>query len=158
MPVTSAGLLVYRGDPTAREVLLAHMGGPFWQRKDAGAWTIPKGEFDPVTESALEAARREFLEELGFAAPAGPAAALGEFAASRKTLTIFAVEAGGLDISAPVFGEFEMEWPPRSGRRASFPEVDRVGWFGVGEAAAKLTASQRPVLEVLRTELGDREG
>ena len=160
MPVTSAGLLVYRlvvsasGGSSALEVLIAHMGGPFWQRKDAGAWTIPKGEYDPAEEPPLQAARREFREELGIDPPNGPVVELGSFAASRKTISVFAIEDTGLDISRPVFGEFELEWPPRSGRTVSFPEVDRVEWMQPAVAAEKLTASQRPVIAALAAALG----
>ena len=130
------------------------MGGPFWQRKDAGAWTIPKGEYDPAEESPLQAARREFREELGIDPPDGPVVELGSFAASRKTISVFAIEDTGLDISRPVFGEFELEWPPRSGRTVSFPEVDRVEWMQPAVAAEKLTASQRPVIAALAAALG----
>ncbi|QPE04341.1 NUDIX domain-containing protein [Microbacterium schleiferi] len=159
MPVTSAGLLAYRptADDAARfEVLIAHMGGPFWQRKDAGAWTIPKGEYNAAEESPLEAARREFREELGIDPPDGPVIDLGSFAASRKSITVFAVDGSALDISRPVFGEFELEWPPRSGRMASFPEVDRIAWMPLDVAAAKLTASQRPALTSLAAVPGGR--
>lgn len=160
MPITSAGLLAYRvGAPAADgtpafEVLIAHMGGPFWQRKDAGAWTIPKGEYDPAEEPPFQAARREFREELGIDPPDGPVIDLGSFAASRKTITVFAVDGSRLDLSRPVFGVFELEWPPRSGRMASFPEVDRVAWMPPDVAAEKLTASQRPVLTALLRALG----
>jgi predicted NUDIX family NTP pyrophosphohydrolase len=162
MPVTSAGLLAYRPAASASdggavfEVLIAHMGGPFWQRKDAGAWTIPKGEYDPAGESPLEAARREFREELGIDPPDGAVIDLGSFAASRKTIAVFAVDGSGLDISHPVFGEFELEWPPRSGKVASFPEIDRVEWMHLVVAAEKLTASQRPALTALAAALGSR--
>lgn len=162
MPVTSAGLLVYRpavsasDSSTAFEVLIAHMGGPFWQRKDAGAWTIPKGEYDPAGESPLQAARREFREELGVDPPDGPVIDLGSFAASRKTISVFAIDGSDLDVSHPVFGEFELEWPPRSGRMASFPEVDRVEWMPPAVAAEKLTPSQRPALIALAAALDGR--
>lgn len=162
MPVTSAGLLAYRPAATASdggavfEVLIAHMGGPFWQRKDAGAWTIPKGEYDPAEESPLQAARREFREELGIEPPDGPVIELGSFAASRKTISVFAIDGSGLEVSHPLFGEFELEWPPRSGRMASFPEVDRVEWMPPAIAAGKLTASQRPALAALAGALSGR--
>ncbi|MEV8358062.1 NUDIX domain-containing protein [Microbacterium sp. NPDC076895] len=162
MPVTSAGLLAYRPAATASdggavfEVLIAHMGGPFWQRKDAGAWTIPKGEYDPAGESPLQAARREFREELGIDAPDGRVIDLGSFAASRKTITVFAVDGAALDISHLAFGEFELEWPPRSGKVVSFPEVDRVEWMHLAVAAEKLTASQRPAVVALAAALGTR--
>lgn len=162
MVTLSAGLLAYRRlsssdhSPTSFEVLIAHMGGPFWQRKDAGAWTIPKGEFDPAVESALEAARREFREELGVEPPAGDPIELGSFPAARKVITVYAVDGSALDLSDLVFGEFELEWPPGSGRRARFPEVDRIAWLPPAAAAEKLTASQRPVLTALAAVLGGR--
>ncbi|WP_348681143.1 NUDIX domain-containing protein [uncultured Microbacterium sp.] len=160
MPVTSAGLLVYRlavsasGGSSALEVLIAHMGGPFWQRKDAGAWTIPKGEYGAAVEDPLEAARREFREELGIDPPDGAVVDLGSFAASRKVIRVFAIDGSALDVSHPVFGKFELEWPPRSGTMASFPEVDRVEWMQPAVAAEKLTASQRPVIAALAAALG----
>jgi predicted NUDIX family NTP pyrophosphohydrolase len=112
----SAGILLYRLVPEP-EVLIAHMGGPFWARKDAGAWSIPKGEFDPETESAWDAAQREFEEELGVRAPVGEEVELGTFAyASGKTVTVFLLAGAGFTASGFVFGTFELEWPPRSGR------------------------------------------
>lgn len=126
--ITSAGILLYRLAPDL-EVLLAHMGGPFWASKDAGAWSIPKGEFAEGDESALDAARREFREELGVDPPEPPYAELGTFAySSGKRVTVFVVDGTGFSLDDLVFGEFELEWPPRSGRTASFPEVDRVEW------------------------------
>lgn len=154
MPVTSAGLIVHRRGADGREVLVAHMGGPFWARKDTGSWTFPKGEFNPAEEEAADAARREFREELGLAPPAGPMVALPPITASRKVLRFFAVEAD-LDVTNPVFGEFEMEWPPRSGERRSFPEVDRVAWVPVAEARDLLSAGQRPALDALLHTLGE---
>lgn len=135
-------------------MLIAHMGGPFWARKDAGAWTFPKGEFDSAEEEAEDAARREFREELGLAPPDGPMNALAPVAASRKVLHFFAVEAD-LDVTDAVFGAFEMEWPPRSGERRSFPEVDRVAWVPVAEARDLLSAGQRPALDALRAAIGE---
>ncbi|MEV8274690.1 NUDIX domain-containing protein [Microbacterium sp. NPDC077184] len=154
MPVTSAGLIVHRRGAEGREVLIAHMGGPFWARKDAGAWTFPKGEFDPAEEEAADAARREFREELGLTPPDGPMVALAPVAASRKVLHFFAVEAD-LDVADAVFGEFEMEWPPRSGERRSFPEVDRVAWVPVVAARDLLSAGQRPAIDALRAAIGE---
>lgn len=149
MTVHSAGLLLYRVRP-ALHVLIAHMGGPFWARKDEGAWSIPKGEYDPASETAADAAAREFREELGVAAPAGPVAELGTFAyASGKRVTVFVADGADIDLGGVRFGEFEMEWPPRSGRTASFPEVDRVEWVTPDRARRLLVAGQRPAIDAL---------
>lgn len=149
MVAWSAGLLLYRRHPTL-EVLIAHMGGPFWARKDAGAWSIPKGEFEPGVEEPRDAARREFREELGLEPPAGEWAELGTFAAtSSKKLVVFALDGGGFEASGFSFGEFEMEWPPRSGRTASFPEVDRAEWRDLDAAREALVKGQRPALDAL---------
>jgi len=124
------------------------MGGPFWAKKDAGGWSLPKGELDP-DETPEAAARREFTEELGLPAPVGDYLELGEVKQSGgKVVTAWAVEAD-LDPAAVVPGTFEMEWPPRSGRKQEFPEVDRVGWFTVEVAREKLVAGQRPFLDRL---------
>jgi predicted NUDIX family NTP pyrophosphohydrolase len=153
--VHSAGLLLYRLDPEPR-VLIAHMGGPFWARKDAGAWSIPKGEYDPDTESAMDAALREFREELGVDPPQGPYAELGTFPyASGKRVAVFVAEGGALELDAIRFGEFEMEWPPRSGRTASFPEVDRVEWVSLDRARDALVKGQRPAIDALASALAD---
>ncbi|MBA2963332.1 MULTISPECIES: NUDIX domain-containing protein [Ramlibacter] len=147
----SAGLLLFRRTPAALEVLLAHPGGPYWARKDQGAWTLPKGEVQPG-EEPLAAACREFAEETGHA-PAGPFIALGEVRqAGGKRVQAWAVE-GSFDPAQLRCNQFEMEWPPRSGRRQSFPEIDRVGWFGPAEAASRLLAGQRPFLERLQLAL-----
>ncbi|MBZ4488244.1 NUDIX domain-containing protein [Microbacterium sp. cx-55] len=151
MTIRSAGLLLYRGQ-RALEVLIAHMGGPFWARKNEGAWSIPKGEFDPAEESAADAAAREFREELGVTAPAGPSAfvELGTFAyASGKRVTVFVAQGGDLDLTVLSFGEFEMGWPPRSERTASFPEVDRVAWVTPARARELLVKGQRPAIDAL---------
>jgi len=148
MAVTSAGILLYRL-PDRLEVLIAHMGGPFWAAKDAGAWSIPKGEYDQ-DESALDAARREFREELGLAPPETGYAELGTFAyTSGKRVTVFVADGADLDASEPAFGQFELEWPPRSGRARSFPEVDRLEWTPVAVARERLVAGQRPALDRL---------
>ncbi|MFT4212612.1 MAG: NUDIX domain-containing protein [Microbacterium sp.] len=153
MPVTSAGLLLHRA--AATEVLIAHMGGPFWARRDAGAWSIPKGEYDPEREDATAAAAREFREELGVDPPSVPLLELGTFAyASGKRVTVFAADADGWRHPPFAYGRFEMEWPPRSGRRASFPEVDRAEWTDVTRARDLLVAGQRPALDVLAALLG----
>ena len=146
---TSAGLLLFRRRADgALEVLLAHMGGPFWARKDEGAWSIPKGELDPG-EEPLAGALREFAEELGQAPPDGPAIELGEVRQKAgKRVVAFAVE-GDFDPAQIVPGTFELQWPPRSGRTQAFPEVDRVAWFDLETAAAKLVRGQVALLERL---------
>ena len=148
MPRTSAGILLFRKHDAAIEVLLAHMGGPRWQRRDDGAWSIPKGEYTPP-EAALDAARREFAEELGLPAPAGELVSLGDAKqASGKIVTVWAVE-GELDPTAIVPGTFRLEWPPRSGTLQEFPEIDRVAWFDMATARRKLVTGQRPFLDRL---------
>jgi predicted NUDIX family NTP pyrophosphohydrolase len=150
----SAGVLLFRQVPAGVEVLLGHMGGPFWARKDAGAWTIVKGEYEPPEEPEA-AARREFTEELGLPAPPGEYVALGEVRQSGgKTVTAWAV-AGDVDPATVVPGTFEMEWPPRSGRRETFPELDRVAWFGLAAAAEKIVGGQRAFLDRLAEHLAD---
>jgi predicted NUDIX family NTP pyrophosphohydrolase len=144
----SAGLLVYRHTDGGLEVLLGHMGGPFFAKKDAGAWTVPKGEYEP-DEPAWEAARREFREELGLEPPDGEAVALGEVRQSGgKTVTAWAVE-GDLDPAAITPGTFTMEWPPRSGRLTEFPEVDRVAWYGLDRAREVIVKAQAAFLDRL---------
>jgi predicted NUDIX family NTP pyrophosphohydrolase len=150
MVVMSAGILLYRLDGSGVQVLIAHMGGPYWASKDVAAWSIPKGEFDPDHESALDAAHREFREELGVDAPAGDYAELGTFAySSGKRVVVFVADGAGFDASGFSFGEFEMEWPPRSGETARFPEVDRAEWTAVDDARERLVKGQRPALEAL---------
>ncbi|HEV2776791.1 MAG TPA: NUDIX domain-containing protein [Solirubrobacteraceae bacterium] len=144
---TSAGLVLFRERAAdgGLEVLLAHMGGPLWARKDAGAWSIPKGELDPG-EDPLAGARREFAEELGHAAPDGPVIELGEIRQKAgKRVIGFAVR-GDFDPAQIVPGTFELEWPPRSGRRVVFPEVDRVAWFDLETAVAKIVRGQVELL------------
>ncbi len=147
MPKISAGLLLYRLRQGAPEVLLVHPGGPFWAKKDAGAWSIPKGEPSPG-EDLLAAARREFEEETGHGIA-------GEFRAlapvqqpSGKTVHAWAVEAD-IDAGAIRSNSFELEWPPRSGRRQAFPEVDRAAWLGLAEARVKITKGQLGLLDQL---------
>ncbi|MFJ4036544.1 NUDIX domain-containing protein [Microbacterium sp. NPDC090007] len=153
MVVWSAGLLLYRLTP-APQVFVAHMGGPFWGKKDAGAWSIPKGEFDPETEGARDAARREFREELGVDAPDVAWAELGTFAySSGKKVVVFVGDGAGFTASDFTFGTFEMAWPPRSGRMQSFPEVDRAEWMDLDAARTALVKGQRPALDALERAL-----
>jgi predicted NUDIX family NTP pyrophosphohydrolase len=146
--VISAGLLLHRLRHGVREVFLVHPGGPFWARKDAGAWSIPKGEIEPG-EDALAAARREFLEETGFDIR-GEAIQLPEVRqAGGKRITAFAVE-GDCDPALLRSNSFELEWPPNSGKRGSFPEVDRGAWFTIPEAMTRINPAQRAMLEALQ--------
>ncbi|WP_369139057.1 NUDIX domain-containing protein [Modestobacter versicolor] len=153
-PIRSAGVLLHRtaGDGTV-EVLIGHMGGPFWARKDAAGWSIPKGEAGP-DEDLLDVARREFAEELGSPVPATEFRALGELrVSSGKLLTVWAAE-GDLDADACVSNTFSLEWPPRSGRVQEFPEIDRSAWFPVATAREKLVKGQVPFLDRLLAALG----
>ena len=144
----SAGLLMFRrANGGELQVLLAHPGGPFWRNKDEGAWTIPKGEYDDA-EEPLAAARREFTEETGFEA-LPPFASLGEIVQrSGKRILAWAV-AGDRDPAQLRSNTFEVEWPPRSGRRQSYPEVDRVAWFALSEARRKMNPAQAELLDRL---------
>ena len=145
---TSAGLIVFRERDGALEVLLGHMGGPFWARKDAGAWSIPKGELDEG-EEPLAGARREYAEELGHPPPDGAVIELGEIRQrAGKRVVAFAIE-GDFDPELLDPGTFELEWPPRSGRRQAFPEVDRVAWFDLATAKQLIVAGQVPLLDRL---------
>ena len=140
----SAGVILYRRQPDRVEVLLVHPGGPFWGKKDAGAWSIPKGEFDD-TEAPEIAARREFEEETGVALTV-ELTALTPVAQSRgKTVHAFAAEAD-LDPARVSSNTFMLEWPPRSGKVQAFPEIDRAAWFTLDEARTKIVAGQRPIL------------
>ncbi|GAA1751637.1 NUDIX domain-containing protein [Agromyces humatus] len=153
MPVRSAGLLLFRGAPDL-EVFIAHMGGPFWAAKHEGAWTIPKGEHS-AEEDPLAAAVREFAEEIGAPAPDTEWLDLGEFRySSGKLVHVFAGAAPTFEIDAVQSNLFELEWPPRSGRRQSFPEVDDARWVALDETRALLTTGQRPVLDALVDRLG----
>ncbi|MGY1601601.1 NUDIX domain-containing protein [Geodermatophilus sp. SYSU D00815] len=147
MPRTSAGVLLYRRAGDEVEVLIGHMGGPFWARKDAGGWSIPKGEHD-AGEDPFAVARREFEEELGSPVPATDFTPLGEVRTSGKTLTVWAAE-GDLDASACASNTFSLEWPPRSGRVQEFPEIDRAAWVTVDVAREKLVKGQLPFLDRL---------
>jgi predicted NUDIX family NTP pyrophosphohydrolase len=147
--------VVFRRADAGPEVLLGHMGGPFWARKDAGAWSIPKGEYG-ADEEPLAAARREFTEELGLPPPDGTPLELGEVRqAGGKLVTAWAVE-GDLDPAAITPGTFELEWPPRSGRRRAFPEVDRVAWFELAQAHERIVTGQRELLDRLAACLRSR--
>ncbi|GGU95681.1 DNA mismatch repair protein MutT [Streptomyces litmocidini] len=152
----SAGLLVFRRTAAGGvEVLIGHMGGPFWSSREESAWSIPKGEYEP-DETPEAAARREFQEELGLPAPDGAWFALGEARQRNgKLVTMWAVE-GDLDPAEVVPGTFVMEWPPRSGVREAFPEIDRVGWFTPEAAAPLLVSGQRVFLERLTAHLDGR--
>ncbi|MFJ9819093.1 NUDIX domain-containing protein [Streptomyces sp. NPDC101151] len=144
----SAGLLLFRHTDEGLEVLLGHMGGPFFAKKGAGAWSVPKGEYEP-DEPAWDAARREFREELGLAPPDGEAVPLGEVAqANGKIVTAWAIEAD-LDPETIDPGTFTMEWPPRSGRTQEFPELDRVAWFALDRAREVIVPAQAAFLDRL---------
>jgi predicted NUDIX family NTP pyrophosphohydrolase len=147
MPARSAGVLMFRRVADGIEVLLAHPGGPFWAKKDEGAWSIPKGLIDEG-EDIEAAARREFAEETG-TAPGGELIPLGEFRQSgSKVVTAFAVE-GDFDLATLASNMIPIEWPPRSGRTMEIPEVDRAGWFAPDEAARKMLKGQVAILEAL---------
>jgi len=149
MAAHSAGILLYRVTESRLEVFIGHMGGPFWARKQEHAWSIPKGEAGPG-ESDLEVARREFAEEIGSPAPEVEYLELGTFRySSGKTLSVFAAEAPDFDLAQVVSNEFELEWPPRSGRIARFPELDDARWVGLDEARRLLVAGQQPILAAL---------
>ena len=149
MVARSAGLLLYRvSDGDVIEVLLAHPGGPFWARKDAGAWSIPKGEYEP-SDDPLAAAQREFGEEIGMNPPAGDPVPLGERRQpSGKWVTVWAL-AGDLDVTGATSNTFEIEWPRGSGTVREFPEVDRVEWMTLEQARDKLLKGQVPFLDAL---------
>ena len=147
----SAGLVIYRRTP-ALAFFLVHPGGPYWTRKDDGAWSIPKGEIEDG-EDKLVAARRETLEETGFA-PKGKFIRLPPVRQpSGKMIHAWAIEAADLDPAEIKSAAFEMEWPPRSGRLAQFPEVDRAGWFAWPDAEVKILVGQKPILEKLKARL-----
>lgn len=149
---TSVGILLWRSRGGHLEVLLAHPGGPLWTKKDLGHWTIPKGEMEPG-EELVAVARREFAEETGHEAPADPLIDLGQIMQKSGKLVLgWAVE-GDLEPSTAVSNTFEMEWPPHSGVVQTFPEVDRVEWFGLDEARRRLKAAQVPFLERLQAAL-----
>ena len=160
MPKRSAGLLVYRFRDGVVEVLIGHPGGPFWARKDDGAWSIPKGEY-AEDEDPWAAAQREFYEEIGLAPPDGPRIDMAPLRQpGGKVVTAFAVR-GDLDVSDSVSNTFELEWPKGSGRVRQYPEIDRVGWFSVAQARTKLLKGQLPLLDLLMSNVavtGSAEG
>jgi predicted NUDIX family NTP pyrophosphohydrolase len=152
MAKRSAGILMYRREGSEIEALLVHPGGPFWAKKDLGAWSIPKGEY-AEGEEPLAAAVREFEEETG-ARPSGDFLPLGEIVQpGRKVVSAWAME-GDFDVGALKSNLFEMEWPPKSGRRASFPEVDRAEWFSIDAARKKILPGQSAFLDRLLSALG----
>jgi predicted NUDIX family NTP pyrophosphohydrolase len=148
MAKQSAGLLLFRKTSADIEVLLVHPGGPFWAKKDAGAWSIPKGEFGPG-EYPLAAAKREFAEETG-ASPSGDTIALAPVRQSGGKLVYAWAMNADFDPAALKSNTFSLEWPPKSGRRREFPEVDRAAWFPLEEAQRKILKGQTPLIEQLR--------
>ena len=158
-PRTSAGILLYRrsaADDDGFEVLLAHPGGPYFENKDLGDWTIPKGEPDGMSEALPDVARREFAEETGTELdPVAPAMALGSIVQKGgKVVHAWAIE-GDLDPAGAQSNEIEIEWPPRSGRRRRFPEIDRVEWFEPAEARRRIKETQVPFIDRLEAALRD---
>ena len=146
----SAGIVLFRRRSRTLEVLLGHMGGPYWTGKDVGAWTIPKGEIEPG-EEPLAVARREFEEEIGIPLPDGDLVDLGEVRQrGGKVVRAWAVE-GDVDPDTVVSNTFEIEWPPRSGRMQTFPEIDRAAWFELDGARALIVTAQRAFLDRLIT-------
>jgi predicted NUDIX family NTP pyrophosphohydrolase len=143
----SAGILLYRRTRRGIEVLLGHPGGPYWARKDEGAWMVPKGALEPG-EQPLEAALREFAEEVGPVPPGDPVPLRTVRQNGGKLVQVFALE-GDFDPTTLASNAFELEWPPRSGRMRSFPEMDRVEWMGMAEARARILLSQQPLLDAL---------
>jgi predicted NUDIX family NTP pyrophosphohydrolase len=144
----SAGIILHRQGIGGREVLLVHPGGPFWARKDAGAWSIPKGEVD-AGEDPRACALREFAEETGTRLPDAALEELGSVRLKSGKLVLAFAVAGDLDAATVRSNTFELEWPPRSGRTQSFPEIDRAEWFGLEEARAKLNPAQAEFLDRL---------
>ena len=152
MPRQSAGILLFRRAGGIVQFLLVHPGGPFWAKKDAGAWSIPKGLYEEP-ENAIDAARREFREEIGPTITAD-LVELGKFKQpGGKVISAWAAESD-FDAADLRSNAFSLEWPPKSGKRKEFPEVDRAGWFSITEAATKITKGQLPILTKLASELG----
>jgi predicted NUDIX family NTP pyrophosphohydrolase len=153
MPKHSAGLILFKREAGEVRVLLVHPGGPFWQKRDHGSWSIPKGEY-AEDEDPRAVALREFEEETGLALASGNFIPLGDVRqAGGKVVTAWALE-GEIDADKIVSNTFEMIWPPKSGRRQTFPEIDRAGWFTLGEAGEKILDGQRPLLERLAAAIG----
>jgi predicted NUDIX family NTP pyrophosphohydrolase len=147
--IRSSGILLWRRSGGVLEVFIAHMGGPFWSKKDAAAWSIPKGEF-AETEDELAAAQREFSEEIGVPAPRADYVRLGEFRqSSGKVVIAFAAESD-LEVPEVRSNTFSMEWPPRSGRQQEFPEIDDARWVDIPTARIKLVKGQLPILDALQ--------
>jgi predicted NUDIX family NTP pyrophosphohydrolase len=153
---SSAGILLHRRGDDGVEVLLVHPGGPFWARKDLGAWSIPKGEID-ADEDPRAAARREFAEETGARLPDGALDELGSVRQKSGKVVVAFAAPGDLDPAAVVSNTFEMEWPPRSGRVQAFPEVDRAEWFGLDAAREKLIPAQAAFVDRLEALLTSRD-
>jgi predicted NUDIX family NTP pyrophosphohydrolase len=151
LPLTSAGILLYRRRGVGVEVLLIHPGGPFWWGKDAGAWMIPKGQVE-TDEEPLACALREFEEELGIRPEGAPRPLCRIRQKGGKWVEAFALE-GDLDAERIVSNNFRLEYPPRSGEFRDFPEVDAAAWYGLDEARAKILPSQAPILDALEAEL-----
>jgi predicted NUDIX family NTP pyrophosphohydrolase len=154
MASLSAGIILYKGSGQSLRVLLILPGGPYWRNRDVGAWMIPKGRLEPG-EDAAAAALREYEEELGTAPVGTPRPLCRVRQAGGKWVEAFALE-GDLDAERIVSNRFEMEWPPRSGRLQSFPEVERAAWFSMEEARRNILLSQRPILDALEADLADR--
>jgi len=152
MPKHSAGILLYRKGGAGVEVFLVHPGGPFWARKDVAAWSVPKGEYDE-SEEALAAAQREFTEETSFAVPAGELQELGQVKYGNKILRVWALE-GSVDARRIKSNTVTIEWPPKTGRKQEFPEVDRAGWYPLAAAKEKLVKGQVPLIAMLEERLG----
>ncbi|MFT3876180.1 MAG: NUDIX domain-containing protein [Propioniciclava sp.] len=153
MPLYSAGLLPFTVGDAGVQVFIVHMGGPFWGHRDRGGWSLAKGMYIPGDEAPEDAARREFGEEVGVPAPEGELIDLGEVRlSSGKRVHGFAVEASP-DLAFVASNTFEVEWPRRSGRYRTYPEVDRAGWFSLDEARTKLTLGQVPLLDALHEHL-----
>lgn len=147
MPKQAAGILLYRRGPAGLTVLLAHPGGPLWARKDDGAWTLPKGQFTD-SEAPLDAAKREFEEEMG-SKPSGEFLPLGTLKQpSGKIIHAWAAESD-FDVTTVKSNLFSLEWPPKSGKMGEFPEIDRAGWFSIEEARVKILKGQSPFLDRL---------
>jgi predicted NUDIX family NTP pyrophosphohydrolase len=152
MAKLSAGILLYKHEDDKVKVMLVHPGGPFWAKKDDGAWSIPKGEID-ADEDMLDAARREFAEEIGSEVPKGELVELGEVkTASGKVIHVWAME-HDFDVTTLKSNSFEMAWPPKSGQKQTFPEVDKAAWFGIAEAPVKMHTGQAVFIERLAEKL-----